>query len=162
MIPDGVGANIAVKKAPTALRPVARSSGRVASGCVGCRFSGRMTWPVPGGYISQYFSYWHPALDIANDYGSPIVAAASGRVINAGWVSGGGGLAVYISDGNNIYTTYNHMSSVAVYVGQYVARGQFIGRVGTSGAATGPHCHFEVWIGPIWAGGYRVNPLNYL
>ncbi len=163
MIPDGVGAAIAIAQAPrTTTRTTARSTARASGPCTSCHFSGRMTWPVPGGYISQYFHYGHWAIDIANDYGSPIVAAASGRVIRAGWVSGGGGLAVWISDGNNLYTTYNHMSSIAVHVGQYVGRGQFIGRVGMSGNATGPHCHFEVWIGPIWAGGYRVNPLNYL
>ncbi|MGZ3641886.1 MAG: peptidoglycan DD-metalloendopeptidase family protein [Candidatus Limnocylindrales bacterium] len=166
MIPDGVGAAIAVAPAPktttsTTNRSSSGSSSRTSSGCTSCNFSGRMTWPVPGGYISQGYHYGHWALDIANDYGSPIVAAAAGKVTFSGWRNNGGGYQVWISHGNNLYTTYNHMSSVAVYAGQSVGRGQFIGRVGQSGNATGPHCHFEVWIGPIWAGGRRVNPLNY-
>ncbi|MBM4409658.1 MAG: M23 family metallopeptidase, partial [Chloroflexi bacterium] len=59
-------------------------------------------------------------------------------------------------------TTYNHMSGVSVGVGQAVGKGQIVGRNGSSGWATGPHVHFEVWSGPVWDGGRRVNPLNYL
>ena len=170
MIPDGVGAAIAVAKPAPKSAPRSTSSGssgssgssRSTSGCSGCSFSGRMTWPVPGGYISQGYHYGHWAIDIAAPYGSRIIAAAAGKVTFAGWRNNGGGYQVWISHGNNLYTTYNHMSSVGVYAGQYVGRGQFVGRVGATGDATGPHCHFEVWIGPIWAGGHRVNPLNYL
>jgi murein DD-endopeptidase MepM/ murein hydrolase activator NlpD len=166
MIPDGVGAAIASKPvpkaAPRSTTSTNRGSGRSSSGCSSCSFSGRMSWPVPGGYISQGFHYGHWAIDIAAPYGSRIIAAAAGKVTFAGWRNNGGGYQVWISHGNNLYTTYNHMSSVGVYAGQYVGRGQFVGRVGATGDATGPHCHFEVWIGPIWAGGHRVNPLNYL
>jgi len=123
---------------------------------------GALAWPVPGGHISQYYSYGHPALDIAAPMGTPIVAAAGGTVTYAGWKNNDGGYQVWISHGNNLYTTYNHMSSVGVSVGQHVGRGQFVGRVGMTGHATGPHCHFEVWRGPIWSGGTRVNPLGYL
>ena len=119
---------------------------------------GRFAWPVPGGYISQYFHFGHPAIDIAADYGSPIHAAADGVVTFAGWRDNGGGYQVWISHGSGLYTTYNHMSSLAVSSGQSVGRGAFIGRVGASGAATGPHCHFEVWIGPIWDGGDPRQP----
>jgi murein DD-endopeptidase MepM/ murein hydrolase activator NlpD len=123
---------------------------------------GRFAWPVPGGYISQYFHYGHYAIDIAADMGSRVLAAASGTVIFAGWKNNGGGYQVWISHGSNLYTTYNHMSSITVGRGQSVGRGQQVGRVGMTGNATGPHCHFEVWIGPIWDGGTRVNPLLYL
>jgi len=122
---------------------------------------GKFAWPVPGGFISQYFHYGHPALDIAADYGSPIHAAADGVVTFAGWRDNGGGYQVWISHGSGLYTTYNHMSSLAVSAGTSVGRGDFIGRIGTTGNATGPHCHFEVWIGPVWDGGVRVNPLAY-
>jgi murein DD-endopeptidase MepM/ murein hydrolase activator NlpD len=163
MIPDGVGAAIAVTAPAT--KPVAKTSARSTgstggSGCQSCPFV-PLAWPVPGGYISQGYHYGHWAIDIAAPWGSRIVAAAAGTVTFAGWKNNGGGYQVWISHGHNFYTTYNHMSSTAVYVGQHVGRGQFIGRVGMTGDATGPHCHFEVWIGPIWDGGQRVNPLNY-
>ena len=124
---------------------------------------GRMRWPVIGGnnYISQYFHYGHYALDIAADYGSKVVASASGKVIFAGWKSNGGGYQVWVAHGSGIYTTYNHMSAITVSRGESVSRGEQVGRVGASGLATGPHCHFEVWVGRIWDGGTRVNPLKY-
>jgi len=125
---------------------------------------GHFMWPVVGGgnYISQYYHYGHYAIDIAADYGSTVRAAGSGTVIYAGWKSNGGGYQVWIAHGSNLYTTYNHMSAVLVGRGQHVGRGQQVGRIGQSGNATGPHLHFEVWIGPVWSGGRRVNPLAYL
>jgi len=155
--------------APTRVATVSRPTTRTPSGGTGSTVrppsnfgGGRFAWPVTGGYVSQNFSYGHPALDIAAPYGSPVHAAAAGVVTFAGWRNNGGGYQVWISHGGGLYTTYNHMSSVAVSAGHSVGRGATIGRVGATGAATGPHCHFEVWIGPIWAGGVRVNPLNYL
>jgi murein DD-endopeptidase MepM/ murein hydrolase activator NlpD len=125
---------------------------------------GDMLWPVSGGgnYISQYFRTGHYGLDIAADYGSLVRSAAGGTVIFAGWKSNGGGYQVWVAHGSGLYTTYNHMSGVSVGHGQHVGRGQQVGRVGQSGWATGPHLHFEVWRGPIWNGGTRVNPLAYL
>jgi murein DD-endopeptidase MepM/ murein hydrolase activator NlpD len=124
---------------------------------------GKFLWPVIGGgnYISQYYHYGHYALDIAADYGSTVRAAADGTVIFAGWKSNGGGYQVWIAHGSGLYTTYNHMSAISVGLGQTVSRGTHVGRVGQSGNATGPHLHFEVWRGPIWNGGRRVNPLGY-
>lgn len=125
---------------------------------------GSMRWPVVGGgnYISQYFHYGHYAIDIAADTGTRVMAAAGGVVTFAGWKNNGGGYQVWIAHGSGLYTTYNHMSAVSVGRGQHVARGQQVGRVGMTGNATGPHLHFEVWRGPIWDGGVRVNPLLYL
>ncbi len=123
---------------------------------------GTFTWPAPGGTISQYYHYGHYGLDIDGDTGDPIVAAAGGTVTFAGWKNNGGGYQVWISHGSGLYTTYNHMSSVAVGVGQSVSRGQRVGRMGATGYVTGSHLHFEVWKGPIWNGGSRVNPLGYL
>jgi murein DD-endopeptidase MepM/ murein hydrolase activator NlpD len=125
---------------------------------------GRFLWPVVGGgnYISQYFHYGHYGLDIAADYGSEVRAAGSGSVIFAGWKGNGGGYQVWIAHGSNLYTTYNHMSAISVGYGQSVSAGQQVGRVGQSGNATGPHLHFEVWRGEIWAGGTRLNPLGFL
>jgi murein DD-endopeptidase MepM/ murein hydrolase activator NlpD len=167
ILPGAHGAAIPTPK-PTRVATVSRATTRTSSG--GTRSTvrplndysgGRFVWPVPGGYVSQYFHYGHPAIDIAADYGSPIHAAADGVVTFAGWRNNGGGYQVWIFHGSGLYTTYNHMSSLAVSAGDSVGRGDFVGRVGSSGAATGPHCHFEVWIGPVWDGGDRVNPLAY-
>jgi murein DD-endopeptidase MepM/ murein hydrolase activator NlpD len=165
-IPGARSAQIPTPKpTPTpAKRPVVSSSGggggstRPPAQYTG----GKLSWPVAGGYISQYFHYGHYAIDIAADMGTRVMAAASGTVIFAGWKNNGGGYQVWIAHGSNLYTTYNHMSSITVGRGQSVSRGQQVGRVGMTGNATGPHLHFEVWIGPVWDGGVRVNPLNYL
>ena len=117
---------------------------------------------MAGGYISQYYHYGHYGLDIAADRGTRVMAAAGGTVIFAGWKNNGGGYQVWLAHGSGLYTTYNHMMSVAVGRGQHVGRGQQVGRVGMTGNATGPHLHFEVCRGMIWDGGVRVNPLNYL
>ncbi len=170
VLPGAKGAPIPTPK-PTPKPAVRSTSSRSSSGSSGGGHSGgsvhytggRFHWPVVGGnnYISQYYHYGHEAIDIAADYGSRVVAAAGGRVTFAGWKSNGGGWQVWISHGSNTYTTYNHMSAITVGSGQSVGRGQQVGRIGQSGNATGPHLHFEVWIGPIWNGGTRVNPLRY-
>jgi murein DD-endopeptidase MepM/ murein hydrolase activator NlpD len=123
---------------------------------------GSFAWPAPGGRISQYYHYGHYGLDIDGDTGDAIIAAAKGTVIFSGWKNNGGGYQVWIAHGSGLYTTYNHMSSVSVGNGQSVGRGQRVGRMGATGFATGSHLHFEVWKGPIWNGGKRVNPLGYL
>jgi murein DD-endopeptidase MepM/ murein hydrolase activator NlpD len=165
MVPGALGAGIATPKPRPATRPATSSSSSGSSGSVRppARYSGgSFAWPVDGGYISQYFHYGHYAIDIAADYGTRVKAAAAGTVIFAGWKSNGGGYQVWIAHGSGLYTTYNHMSAITVGRGQHVSRGQQVGRIGQSGNATGPHLHFEVWRGPIWDGGTRVNPLIYL
>jgi murein DD-endopeptidase MepM/ murein hydrolase activator NlpD len=173
VIPGAKGAPIPTPP-PTprpAARPAAPPSSRSASSHVSSRGApasysgGRFAWPVAGGnnYISQYFHAGHGAIDIAGDYGTPIVAAGSGLVVFAGWKSNGGGWQVWISHGGGLYTTYNHMSALTVHSGQSVGRGQQVGRLGMSGNATGPHLHFEVWVGGMpWAGGTQVNPMRYM
>lgn len=165
IIPDGIGKAIPTPK-PTKT-PTASSGGGGGGGSIrpptGTYGGGAFAWPVPGGYITQYFHYGHPALDIAAPYGTRIVAAAAGTVIYAGWKDDMGGYQVWLSHGSGLYTAYYHMSAITVNVGQRVGRGQQIGRVGQSGYATGPHCHVEVWRGYPWQGSsYRVNPLAYL
>jgi murein DD-endopeptidase MepM/ murein hydrolase activator NlpD len=161
ILPGAKGAPIPTPKPtkkPTVTRT--RSSGsvrppRTYSG-------GNFAWPAPGGRISQYYHYGHYGLDIDGSTGDRIIAAASGTVTFAGWKSNGGGYQVWISHGSGLYTTYNHMSSVSVGRGQHVGKGQRVGRMGATGYASGSHLHFEVWKGPIWNGGRRVNPLAYL
>jgi murein DD-endopeptidase MepM/ murein hydrolase activator NlpD len=163
ILPGARGAPIPTPKpaAPTSVAASRASSGGTTVRPLNDYSGGKFAWPVPGGFISQYYHYGHPAIDIAADWGSPIHAAADGVVTFAGWRDNGGGYQVWVSHGSGLYTTYNHLSSLAVAAGDSVGRGDFIGRVGATGDATGPHCHFEVWIGPIWDGGVRVNPLAY-
>lgn len=124
-------------------------------------------WPTAGGEITSYFggranpfggygSDWHPGIDIANYYGAPVYAAASGYVQQAEWY-GGYGRYILISHDYGIKTAYGHMSSLAVSAGSYVQKGEIIGYVGSSGYSTGPHLHFEVI-----KSGQQVNPLNYV
>jgi murein DD-endopeptidase MepM/ murein hydrolase activator NlpD len=161
VIPGAHGDAIATP-APTKAPTPSRTNGAGSAVSPPQQYTGgRLAWPVPGGYISQYFHSSHPALDIAADMGSPILAAADATVILAGWRDNGGGYQVWLSHGSNLNTAYYHMAAVTVGAGQSVARGQQIGRIGMSGWATGPQCHFEVWIGAIDYG-TRVNPLNYL
>ena len=121
-------------------------------------------WPVLAGgwYVSQGFSSYHPAIDIADKYGTPVGAAHAGTVIHAGWYQGGEGYTVWIALGNGMVTCEEHLSAVLVSVGQTVYGGQLIGRMGMSGNATGPHVHTEIWVGQPWMpGSYRVNPMRY-
>jgi len=175
LLPGAIGEGIPTPRptprpAAVAPRAASGSSGRSPSRSVGpvrapsSYAGGPMLWPLGGGgaYISQPFRASHGGLDIAARYGTPVRAAAPGRVVFAGWKSNGGGYQVWIAHGSGTYTTYNHMAGVSVGRGQVVAKGQQVGRVGSSGLSTGPHLHFEVWKGEIWNGGRRVNPLSWL
>jgi murein DD-endopeptidase MepM/ murein hydrolase activator NlpD len=130
---------------------------------------GHLLMPVNGwktsnfGYrYDPYYHVWqlHAGTDIAAPGGTPIHAAAFGRIIRAGW-NGGYGNYTCIShgriDGVGFQTCYGHQSRILVHVGEYVRRGQVIGRVGTTGASTGYHLHFETRFG-----GVPRNPLAYL
>lgn len=101
----------------------------------------------------------HAGTDFGAACGTPIRAAADGRVVSAGWGGGYGNRIVVahgLVGGNSIATTYNHMSRYAVRSGN-VTRGQVIGYVGTTGSSTGCHLHFEVL-----RNGAHVNPMGYL
>jgi murein DD-endopeptidase MepM/ murein hydrolase activator NlpD len=119
--------------------------------------TGQLAWPVPGGVITQYFSSYHKALDIAGPAGSKVIASAGGVVTWAGWKNNGGGLVIAIDHGNGIVTVYNHLGTMGVAAGATVVAGQGIATVGCTGVCTGPHVHFEVIVG-----GVIVNPLRYL
>jgi murein DD-endopeptidase MepM/ murein hydrolase activator NlpD len=87
----------------------------------------------------------HTGTDIDGRTGDPVIAAKEGRVILAS-VFGGYGNCVIIQNGTGVSTLYGHLSSIDVSVGNTVNKGEFIGRVGSTGVATGPHLHFEVRI----------------
>jgi murein DD-endopeptidase MepM/ murein hydrolase activator NlpD len=117
-----------------------------------------LIWPVSGPVVSPFGMRWgrlHAGIDIAAGYGTPIVAAASGTVIYAGWMGGYGNLII-IDHGGGLATAYAHQSSFAVGGGS-VSQGQTIGYVGCTGHCFGPHLHFEVRVN-----GSPVDPLGYL
>ena len=128
-------------------------------------FGGGMIWPISGPITSEFGWRTHPifgsqrfhsGLDIGGDYGMPIHAAASGVVIEAGWI-GGYGNTIMIEHGSGIVTLYGHNESLAVGVGQQVNQGDVIAYCGSTGNSTGPHCHFEVRVN-----GEPVSPWDYL
>jgi murein DD-endopeptidase MepM/ murein hydrolase activator NlpD len=139
---------------------------RRAEGIVGTTSApGMLAWPVSG-TITSPFGYrrnpfgggmeFHQGLDIAAPMGTTITAAASGTVIQAGWYGGYGNFIV-IDHGGGMATGYGHCSQIFVSAGQRVQKGQAIGAVGSTGASTGPHLHFEVRIN-----GKPVDPAQYL
>ena len=119
--------------------------------------TGQLLWPVPGGVITQYYSSYHKALDIAAPTGSTVIASAAGVVTWSGWRDNGGGLVIAIDHGNGIVTVYNHLGALWVAAGASVAAGEGIAAVGCTGVCTGPHVHYEVVVD-----GVIFNPLRYL
>jgi len=119
------------------------------------------------GLLSSYFSNrrWHPihhrplpheGVDIAATRGTPILAAAKGKVVHAANMSGYG-LMVEIDHGYGYTTRYGHASRLLVRVGQSVQRGERIALVGNTGIATSSHLHYEVRVA-----GKAQNPMNYV
>lgn len=123
-------------------------------------------WPVEGELTDGFggrrnpfggsTSEFHTGQDIATLWGTPVIAAAQGVVIFAGWQNGYGQIVI-IDHGNGLTTRYGHLSGIDVEVGQQLARGEQLGRVGSTGRSTGPHLHYEVRINDE-----PVNPLQYL
>jgi murein DD-endopeptidase MepM/ murein hydrolase activator NlpD len=91
---------------------------------------------------------FHPGLDFGGPWGSVIHATAPGVVDWAGW-RGGYGNMVEIDHGFGIKTRYGHMSSILVKVGAKVKKGTPLGKLGSTGRSTGPHVHYEVWLGDV-------------
>ncbi len=127
---------------------------------------GVLAWPTPGyTRISSPFGYrihpiykvrkFHTGVDIDAPSGATIVAANSGKVIMAGW-NGGYGNCVIIDHGGGLATLYAHQSKIMVQEGDYLKKGDTVGKVGTTGLSTGPHLHFEAR-----KSGNTTNPLDY-
>jgi len=150
IVPDGIKPS----EVPTYIRPrqvfVAGPTSVSSAG---------FAWPLRGG-LSQYYSWYHPGIDITSPQGTPIVAATSGTVsaISSGTWDGGYGNSVYIDMGDGHRSHYAHMGAIYVSPGQTVTAGKtVIGTVGMTGRTTGPHVHFE-----ITQNGSFVNPLLFL
>ena len=127
--------------------------------------TGNYNWPITGTITSNFGhrsspggigSTNHQGLDIAGSMGDPVAAADGGTVIMAQWY-GGAGKTVQIQHDDGTITQYSHLSWWDCNVGDSVAQGQTIGKVGSTGNSTGPHLHFGV----IKNGSY-VDPTDYL
>ncbi|MCC5627038.1 M23 family metallopeptidase [Nostoc sphaeroides CHAB 2801] len=117
-----------------------------------------LIWPTQG-FISQGFrKYQHEGIDIAGASGTPIVTAASGTVIKAGWDNWGLGNAITIKHLDGSTTVYGHNRRLLVNKGQQVIQGQIIAQMGSTGNSTAPHLHFEVHPN----GRIAVDPLRVL
>jgi murein DD-endopeptidase MepM/ murein hydrolase activator NlpD len=118
--------------------------------------SNKLAWPTVGYRITQYFSWRHHAIDIANQKGTPVYATDAGVVEMAGWGRGYGSQIV-IDHGGSRKSRYAHLSKFYITKGQVVKKGEVIAAMGSTGYSTGPHLHFEYIIN-----GIKYNPLNYL
>ncbi|MEV0681489.1 M23 family metallopeptidase [Actinosynnema sp. NPDC050436] len=116
--------------------------------------------PAEGTFTSGFGARWgttHFGVDIANAIGTPIVAPLDGTVVEAGPASGFG-LWVRVQHADGTITVYGHVNEILVSQGQQVAAGQQIATIGNRGESTGPHLHFEVWIG----GSQKIDPIGWL
>ena len=145
---------------------LSRQETAASGGGGGKVYSGSLVWPCPSySRISSQYGYrthpisgtrkLHKGLDIAASSGNPVIAAASGTVVKS-YFSSSYGNYVVISHGGGLMTAYAHMTRRLVSAGQTVAAGQQVGTVGSTGNSTGPHLHFEVYVG-----GSTTNPMNY-
>ena len=150
IVPDG----IKPKEIITGTKYIAQKVAPIP-GVVG---EGNFMWPTVG-VITQRYSWYHPAVDIANASNPAVVAAATGSVVIAGWNAGGYGNYVVLDHGNGFQTLYGHMlnNSIVVKAGDKVTQGQKLGTMGSTGRSTGTHLHFE-----IKTGNGKVNPLTKL
>lgn len=118
-------------------------------------------WPTKGVLTSGFGrrrDRMHKGIDIAGPIGTPVVAAANGEVISAGWNSGGYGNLVKLKHTDGSVTLYAHNSEILVKEGSQVPQGKPISKMGSTGNSTGPHLHFEVHPN----GGKAENPIAFL
>ena len=134
-------------------------------------YGGSMIWPLPSVWDSSWITSpygwrehpvyhtqrFHTGLDIAADGGTPIYAAADGKVILREYY-GGYGNCIMIDHGDGVVSLYGHMSAYGGFnVGDYIFSGEVLGYVGTTGTSTGNHLHFEVRLN-----GEYADPWDYL
>lgn len=148
-----------LQSAALAAKIQSAQSNSVVPAPTGAASAAGFVWPVHGLLTSSFGWRWgrmHEGIDLAVPNGTPVVSAAAGTVIVAGWMGGYGNLVV-VDHGGGLATAYGHNTSVTVGVGQSVAQGQLIAYSGNTGHSTGPHLHFEVRVN-----GGAVDPLGYL
>jgi murein DD-endopeptidase MepM/ murein hydrolase activator NlpD len=110
----------------------------------------------PYGWRVDPWPEFHEGVDLAADYGDPVVASAAGTVASAEY-DGGYGNRIDIDHGNGYHTWYCHLSRIDVKPGEYVRKAEHIALVGSTGESTGPHLHYQVMLD-----GKPVDPTPYL
>jgi murein DD-endopeptidase MepM/ murein hydrolase activator NlpD len=118
-------------------------------------------WPTTGVFTSGFGWRWgrmHRGIDLANNVGTPIMAARTGRVVFSGWHDGGYGYLVTLQHPDGSRSLYAHNSRLMATNGQEVRQGTVIALMGSTGRSTGPHLHFEIHP----PGGSAMNPLSVL
>lgn len=137
--------------------PTARMAQRLTPSAGEVSPTGQFIWPAAG-MITQYFKWYHPAIDVANNAAPDILAADAGTVVVAGMPDRWGyGIRVIIDHGNGFQTLYGHLQQLYVQAGQTVNRGDSIGKMGSTGRSTGIHLHLE-----IRYNGAAQDPLRFL
>jgi len=119
-----------------------------------------LAWPVHAPIVSRFGPRglrFHSGLDLPAPTGTPVTAAAAGRVVYAGQLNGGWGNLVIISHEQGVQTMYAHLSRIDVQAGDQITTGRQLGLIGSTGDASGPHLHFEVRLR-----GAAVDPLPSL
>lgn len=164
----GVGSTTTVAPAKTdlsakRLSPAGTAKARIAFKKPTGRIANIQTYVLPakGEFTSGYGWRWgrmHRGIDIAGPVGTPVVAAASGKVITAGWDSTGFGNRIEIQHPDGTVTLYGHNSRIVTHVGATVRQGQQIAEMGSTGHSTGSHVHFQLHP----AGKEAANPMSFL
>lgn len=124
-------------------------------------------WPVPQyTRVSSVYGWrthpitgqqaFHSGVDLAAAQGEPVYASQAGRVTFSA-VAGGYGERVVVDHGENYRSTYNHLMARAVDAGDQVDAGELVGWIGSTGASTGPHLHFEIYVGDV-----AMDPLYFV
>jgi len=135
------------------------------------KWKGKMSLPIPSQYSTPYplygdrrsfngsaFNFYHSGIDFSTyAFDVDIYAAAPGKVVYTGKNSPIYGGVTLIDHGWGVYTAYGHQADILVQEGQRVQEGDVIGKVGNTGRSTGPHLHWEVWVG-----GVQVDPMDWL
>lgn len=107
--------------------------------------------------VSQFFSFWHPGLDMTASFGAPVYAIDEGFVEYSGNMFFGYGKHVIVSHPHGLKSLYGHMSEIKTVTGRKVQRGELIGKVGSTGWSTGDHLHLEIYQNSV-----PLNPLEIL
>ncbi|WP_139346662.1 M23 family metallopeptidase [Sinomonas mesophila] len=157
---SGVGSEAAPAAAPAPVEPAGKASAPAPPAKALAAPLAQLRLTSPFGPRASPFggaAEMHTGADFGAGCSTPVLAAGAGTVSEAGWHPYGGGNRIVIDHGNGLKTTYNHLASIGVSIGQAVAIGQRVAGVGSTGASTGCHLHFEVLLG-----GQTVNPMGFI